>query len=814
MTELASLRQQNELLRQQLADAAQALDAFARGEVDAVVSPGSVNPVLLAESQAQLRRNEDLLRAVFNGSLDALLLADDRGRYVDANPAACELFGLTRDQLLGRSIVEFAAPGYDAAASYRGLQEHGRMRGEFPLVRLDGTRRVLEYNATANVVPGLHLSSLRDVTERLAAEDALHANRAKLEEAQAIAHVGSWTAGFLPDGSVEWSREGARILGVPAGAPMPLTAFFEIVHPEDRERFRHMSHEAIERGTPADIEHRILRPDGAVRWVHERGVVERDAHGRPLRFVGTIQDVTERHVAVEARRSSEALLRIAGRMARLGGWSVELPEARITWSDEVCAIHELPHGTVPTLEQGITAYAPEHQGTIHAGFEACVRDGTPFDLELQIVTATGRRVWVRAIGEAERDPSGAITRAHGAFQDIDDRRKLEDQFRQAQKMEAIGRLAGGIAHDFNNLLSVVISYSELALDDLGPGNPLSADIGEIRRAGLRAAALTHQLLAFSRQQVREPRVTDLIEVVASMKPMLGRLLGEDIALTVLSPHPVGHVLVDHAQIEQVVMNLAVNARDAMPLGGKLTVELANVRVEEAYVGRPRDVAPGRFVMLAVTDTGEGMTEATRARIFEPFFTTKEPGKGTGLGLATVFGIVQQSAGFVSVYSEPGHGSTFKVYLPRTDRLAEAAVSEAPTAFLGGSETILLVEDDDLVRAVACTILRKYGYHVLETSNGGEAFLVSSDFSARIDLLLTDVVMPRLSGRRVAEQLAPQRPEMKVLFVSGYTDDTIIQHGVLEAGVAFLQKPFTPQMLLKKVREVLDADHRRAEEAAR
>lgn len=807
-TELASLRQQNEHLRQQLADAAQALDAFARGEVDAVASRSSVSPVLLAEAQAQLRRNEDLLRAVFNGSLDALLLADDHGRYVDANPAACALFGLTRDDLLGRSLIEFAVPGDDFAVSYRGFREHRRTRGEFPMQRADGTRRILEYSAAANVVVGLHLYSLRDVTERIAAEDALRESRAMLEEAQAIAKIGSWTTGFLPDGTVQWSREAARILGVPGDAPMPLAAFFELVHPEDRERFQRASREAIDSGAVADVEHRILRPDGVVRWVHERGVVERDAHGRPLRFVGSLQDVTERRVAAEAQRTSEALHRIAGRMARLGGWSVEFPEVRITWSDETCTIHDLPPGTVPTLEQAIAAYAPQYQDTIRSSFESCIRDGTPFDLELQIITATGRRVWVRAIGEAERDASGAITRVHGAFQDVDDRRKLEDQFRQAQKMEAIGRLAGGVAHDFNNLLSVIISYAELAIDDLGPDDPVAADISEIRRAGQRAAALTRQLLAFSRQQVREPRVTDLVEIVASMKPMLGRLLGEDVALTVLSPHPVGHVLVDHAQLEQVVMNLAVNARDAMPQGGKLTVEIANVRVAEAYPGRPREVPPGPFVMLAVTDTGEGMTEATRARIFEPFFTTKETGKGTGLGLATVFGIVQQSAGFVSVYSEPGHGTTFKVYLPRTDRLAEAAVSEAPPALLGGSETILLVEDEELVRTVACTILRKYGYHVLDASNGGEAFLISSDFAARIDLLLTDVVMPRLSGRRLAEQLAPRRPEMKVLFVSGYTDDTIIHHGVLESGVAFLQKPFTPQLLLKKVREVLDADQRR------
>jgi len=305
--------------------------------------------------------------------------------------------------------------------------------------------------------------------------------------------------------------------------------------------------------------------------------------------------------------------------------------------------------------------------------------------------------------------------------------------------------------------------------------------------------------------VLAPQIIDLSEIVRAMNPMLGRLLGEDVDLTVLSPNPVGRVLVDPSQVEQVVMNLAVNARDAMPDGGKLTIETTNVSVDGAFVGKPADVLPGHFVMLAVTDSGVGMTEATRARIFEPFFTTKEQGKGTGLGLATVFGIVQQSGGYVSVYSELSHGTAFKVYLPRTDRVAEASCTDAPATTLNGSETILLVEDEEQVRTVACAILRRHGYNVLETSNGGEAYLVSNDFSAKIDLLLTDVVMPRMSGRRLAEQLAPQRPEMRVLFASGYTDDAIIHHGVLDAGVEFLQQPFTPQALLRKVRDVLDAE---------
>jgi two-component system cell cycle sensor histidine kinase/response regulator CckA len=410
---------------------------------------------------------------------------------------------------------------------------------------------------------------------------------------------------------------------------------------------------------------------------------------------------------------------------------------------------------------------------------------------------------------------------HNQSADLTERKRAEKalqeterQLRHAQKMEAVGMLAGGIAHDFNNILTVILSYGELLLGELTPGEPMHDDMSEICKAGRRAADLTRQLLMFSRQQVVEPKVLDLNDVLAGVDKMLQRILGADVELVSLPKSPLGRVCVDPGSIEQVIMNLVVNARDAMPTGGKLTIETANVVLDEAFVRAHHGAEPGPHVMLGVADTGVGMDPATAARIFEPFFTTKDRGKGTGLGLSTVFGIVQQSGGSVWVYSELGKGTTFKVYLPCVDAPIDS-VRAAPTPTdLRGCETILLVEDDDQVRAVALAILRKSGYHVIEARHANEALLCSERHPDTIDLLLTDVVMPQMSGPELAKRLAGARPKMKVLCMSGYTDDSIVRHGVLEARLAFLQKPITPHTLTARVRDVLDGRNGRMSAPAR
>jgi PAS domain S-box-containing protein len=381
--------------------------------------------------------------------------------------------------------------------------------------------------------------------------------------------------------------------------------------------------------------------------------------------------------------------------------------------------------------------------------------------------------------------------------------RTEEQLRHAQKMEAVGRLAGGVAHDFNNILSVILSLGEFVLEELQPGDPMRDDVEEIGKAGRRAADLTRQLLTFSRQQVLEPRNVDLNETLANMDRMLQRILGADIDLVTRHAKPLGLVRVDPGHIEQVIMNLVVNARDAMPTGGKLTIETANATLDEGYSRDHLGVAPGPHVMLAITDTGIGMDKDTLGRIFEPFFTTKQTGKGTGLGLSTVFGIVQQSGGSVWVYSEPGLGTTFKIYLPVADAHDMAKTQPLQRVVAStGNETILLVEDDDAVRTVARGILVKQGYKVFEARNPGEAIAIA-EREAVIDLLVTDVVMPQMSGPELAKRLVAQRPGLKVLCMSGYTDDSIVRHGVIEACTAYLQKPITPESLALRVRQILD-----------
>ena len=445
---------------------------------------------------------------------------------------------------------------------------------------------------------------------------------------------------------------------------------------------------------------------------------------------------------------------------------------------------------------------------VSPGYRAFVREqaiqrlkgeGLP-PYEYQFINKSGETGWVmETVTPTQYKGQRAVL---GYFMDITPLKKLEAQFLQAQKMEAVGRLAGGIAHDFNNILGVIIGYAEIMWMGLKENDPLCGYLGEIKRAAVRAASLTRQLLAFSRKQIQQLEVINLNEVITDLETMLHRLIGEDLELVMELDSALLSVKADKGQIEQIILNLAVNAKDAMPQGGKLTIETCDVYLDETYCRDHPYVSPGPFVMLAVSDNGMGMDEETRAHIFEPFYTTKETGKGTGLGLSTVFGIVKQSGGSIEVYSEPGFGTTFKVYLPSAEKPAERPQAEIHASPLSGHETILVVEDDDGLRPLIIDVLKMYGYEVLEARDGDEALRICKDHEGPIHLMVTDVVMPRMSGRQLAEQVAPLYPQMQVLFMSGYTDNAIVHHGILHEDTAYIQKPFAPDDLAKKVREVL------------
>src|SRR5882762_2904912 len=578
----------------------------------------------------------------------------------------------------------------------------------------------------------------------------------------------------------------------------------EQIHPEDREKVRQAAEEARRTGVGKPLEYRVRHKNGTWRVLESTASVIRNSKGDPENLVIVNRDVTERKSSAEALRRSEAGFRSVVEDAPYGIY-------RATLSGELVLVNSAlekmlgypsPEDLLGTnLAESIYRYPLEHQKLN----ETLLQQASFKDIEVEWKRKDGAPIIVRCSGCPIKDETGAIAYVEVFAEDITERRTLERQLRMAQKMEAVGRLTGGIAHDFNNLLGVIIGYSQVLKRGLGSEHTSFEHADEIEKAGKRAVSLTRQLLAFSRQQVLEPVVLNLNTLVSDMEKMLPRLIGEDVALKLELDASLLQVKADPSQIEQVILNLTVNARDAMPDGGRLLIRTANVNLDTAYTHNHPGSRAGSYVMLRVTDTGTGIDPEIQSQIFEPFFTTKERDKGTGLGLATVYGVVKQSGGYIAVESEKGKGACFSVYLPRVGQTVSAV--EAKTgqpASIRGSETVLLVEDAEALRKLANMFLRDSGYRVLTAADGTEALEVARSHSGPIHLLLTDVVMPGINGRVLGERLAPLQPGMKVLYMSGYTDSFIAGHGVLEAGTHLLHKPFTQETLARKVREVLDS----------
>ncbi|MCZ2073447.1 MAG: PAS domain S-box protein [Bryobacteraceae bacterium] len=544
---------------------------------------------------------------------------------------------------------------------------------------------------------------------------------------------------------------------------------------------------------------RHVRSNGSIIAV-EVNSSELPYSGRPARLI-SVNDVSRGVLAEEALRQSDANFRTLIRSAPLAIVTLDRNGLVQMWNP--AAEHLFGWREAEVLHRPLLI-VPENDIDEHHLLLARAAGGDPVvGIERTRRRKDGTGVLVSISVAALRDERGSTTGLIATYMEVGTWRTLEEQFRHAQKMESVGRLAGGVAHDFNNLLTVILGYGHMlrAMDTLDAS--VSSSVAEIVDAAERAADLTRQLLVFSRKQVLQPEVLTLDSIVRRMGRLLRRLIGEDIELVTVIPQSTHPVRVDPAQIEQVIANLVVNSRDAMPGGGRLTIEISDVELDETCVSRRMDFQPGKYVMLAVTDTGTGMDQAVQERIFEPFFTTKELGKGTGLGLAMVYGIIKQSGGDVWVYSEPGTGTTFKVYLPAVEApgLSEAGAPEL-IPISGGSETILLVEDEEKVRMLAAGILKTAGYHVFQARTGDEALLILRQRPDEIHLLLTDAVLPMVSGEQLAKRAVEIRPGIRILFMSGYTDTAVVANGVITEGNVFLQKPFTPEILLRKTREAL------------
>ncbi|HKV42829.1 MAG TPA: PAS domain S-box protein, partial [Blastocatellia bacterium] len=728
-----------------------------------------------------------------------------KGQCVYVNERWCEMTGLTPAQSYGSGWQKALSPEDRDLADWAGaVREHNRVKSEGRLVRPDGAvlwvfgQGVADYSSSGEVIG--YIGSVTDITEVKRAEEALRKSEEKfrllIENAHDIICITDEKS-FVRYASPSLER----VLGY---RPEEVTGerAVKMVHPDDLlSSMRTFGHIGGRPDFVSQFEVRARHKNGS--WRYMEVVVKSLLHDPDVAgIVFNARDITERNQAEEVLHRLAAIVESSDD----GIISCTLDGCITSWNAGAEKVYG--YSAAEIVGRNISIIAPPEREDFDQ-LLGKVRNGQGVSRHEAVgVTSGGQRIVVSVTISPVKDTAGKVTGASAIVRDITESMKLQEQLRQSQKMEAIGRLAGGVAHDFNNLLTAINGYSDLTLMRLSQGDPLRENVMEVRKAGDRAASLTRQLLAFSRKQLLQPKVLDLNAVIGDMHKMLCRLIGEDIHLVTEPARDLARVKADPGQIEQIIVNLVINSRDAMPNGGTLTIATANVHQQNRNL---RSTGPlvADYVTFSVTDTGCGMDPDTLSNVFEPFFTTKELGKGTGLGLATVYGIVKQSGGQVQVESSPGQGACFRIFLPRVDE--GPADSKTPTIrppLPQGSETILLVEDEDMVRKLACETLRMNGYIVMEARNGGEALLMCEQLSGHIDLMLTDVVMPQMNGRQLAERLGPLHPEMKVIYMSGYTDDILLHTG-LGSKVEFIQKPFGPDGLAHKVREVLDSGNARS-----
>ena len=759
-----------------------------------------------------VERSERYYRALIENAADAVTILNKDGSVRYSSPALQRIIGYSPDERRSHSVFELIHPEDQVSA----IQAFEKIRKEtgasinqtIRALHKDGTWRHIDFTVV-NLLDDPNIGGMvlnwRDITDKVVAQQTLlereHFYRAITERSSDIIAIidAAPTVRYLsPSFEKVLGHRPADIIGTPG---------LQLVHPDDLPRAMQLLERLVnERRETANDELRIADIHGVYHYM--------DVRTRNLLNDKVIQgividcrDITDRRAAEQALRASEERFR---KVIETSGEGIVLrdPFGRITFANERFA--EMLGYEASELVGMHVDYitAPEFVPEMRASAERRRRTGKSESMDLQFLHRDGRRVDAILAASPTYDNDGNFTGALGMITDITERKRLEEQLRQAQKIEAVGRLAGGVAHDFNNLLTAIRGHVDLLLTDTHVTGDIRDDIEEIRKAADRAATLTQQLLAFSRRQMLQPVVLEFDGIVREMESLLRRLIAEDIVLVTDLNAGSTRVRADRGQIEQVLMNLVVNARDAMPSGGELRIETQCCEIDEEFARANAGSIPGGYAKLTVQDTGVGMDPGTLSHVFEPFFTTKELGKGTGLGLATVYGIVKQSGGYIRVLSDVGSGTSFEIFLPRVEEELQRPREASPSAKdrRAEGETILVAEDEDAVRALTCRILRKRGYNVLEAKDGREALEVARAHKGDISLLVTDVIMPHLNGRELSESVSSMMPQVKVLYMSGYTDDALLQRGVLQSGTGnFLEKPFTPEALASKVREVLESE---------
>ena len=760
-------------------------------------------------AEQALRVSEERYRLLVERNLAGVFRTTLEGQVLDCNEAFARINGYaTRDEVLKVNAVNFYSHRKDRERLLDELRARGQVSNmELCCRRKDGSPVWLLENVT--LVPGADggpvlEGTIVDITPQKNTEAALRASEERfhafMDHSPVVAYLKDEDGRYVY-GSETWARQFHQ----PRAALLGKTDF-DLWPPATARLFRQSDAETLAAGKNIERIEAGVTPEGEFRqWMTFKFPIH-DAAGRQF-IAGMALDITEHMRAENALRESEVRYRLLAENAT-DVISRHTPDGMYLYSSPAC--------------RALMGYAPEELAgrsiydVVHPDDAAAVRrtlaeitagaKGPPSAFRMR--HKDGNYLWVEIAGRGVTAADGTVGEIVAVSRDITDRKRLEDQVIQAQKMEAVGRLAGGVAHDFNNLLTAILGFANLLLAGRPKDDPARPDLEQIKKAGERAATLTRQLLAFSRKQIMRLQVLDLNAIVRDMDKMLRRLIGEDVELVAALAANLRPITADPGQLEQVIMNLAVNARDAMPHGGKLTLVTANCLVPGTLGDAPPGVPPGEYASLTVRDSGCGMDKITQDRLFEPFFTTKGQGKGTGLGLATVYGIVKQCDGHICVTSDVGQGTTFAIYLPVSAKGPEPAALELPApASMAGNETVLLAEDEDVLRTLVSVILRQNGYHVIEARDGADALEQARQFSGAIHLLVTDVVMPILNGRQLVERLVQLRPALKVLYISGYTDDAIVRHGILDPEVAFLPKPFNPASLVHKVREVLDREVR-------